>query len=63
MMNRGPWQLNTVNELIGNTGIRDARRSGGMMKTAALIFSGFILAWAAYSLGPDLRRYARMRAM
>jgi hypothetical protein len=41
----------------------DARKSGGTMKTAALIFSGLVLAWAAYTLGPDLRRYARMRAM
>jgi hypothetical protein len=33
------------------------------MKKAALLISGLVLAWAAYSLAPDIRRYMRMRAM
>jgi hypothetical protein len=33
------------------------------MKKAALLVSGLFLAWAAYSLAPDIRRYLRIRSM
>jgi hypothetical protein len=33
------------------------------MKRAVWLVSGLLLAWAAYSVAPDVVRYAKMRAM
>jgi len=36
---------------------------GGEMKRLPWVVSALVFAWMAYSVGPDLRRYLKMRAM
>jgi hypothetical protein len=33
------------------------------MKTAAWIISSIMVAWAVYSIAPDMRRYIKIRSM
>jgi hypothetical protein len=63
--NQGPWLGSIGNELAERTGLANRRDRGGpstaLLITGAVVIGLGLLAWTY--LGPDIKRYIRIRNM